>query len=632
MANGTQKLSYWNRFKRSISSPFTTQKKQPKVMTNNLLKTRINKLPNSITSPNQPITSPLINLRTTMPNSSGSTNFTKSKNISTDPITFQFTRHGPSCNNLNEGLGSTITQVISIGTKKFGKDAEPGLVWLGIIELILFMTNLKLNSVESDYKPDRTFHPYQYHNMPFIQTYESNTCVVSNLYRTWITAILMHGSRKQNKDTLNLLVCPYLKEKHGTFKNGNYPIHLQYTFYKLLKFLNNLHEVFHYDEKPSEYGTKLYKTLQELNIDKNPEEDQQKFYKKWYKNLPNTIRFYLLPENISTTQKNQTITITKDITSLYTINNDAEFCDISSNTLGATISKVPLYYVSSKGYTETGSLQTFMKWFTDNRQTIISKYPDLSEKDLLPNNLLSVITHSNLMRTYVSNTWKLDKEKIYYREQNAWSFQTMVQTKDTIIPSFVGSSGVLVEDGCKQQKKSNILENLMRKYSLCGTDGHATNLCKNNNSSKNYNTITITGKPNKSDTNSEDNESTSNKSKGITWSNGKFNGKFNPANLDYEPNTSNDILTNILTNIAPKSALKSALKSAPIKNKIQTQINQNRALAQRLQSEENKKASNLIKYAKNHEIQLGGHIKTKKYKCNTIYKNKQGKYNTRKGY
>jgi hypothetical protein len=429
----------------------------------------------------------------------------------------------------------------------------------------------------------------------------------------------MHGSRKQNTDTLNLLVCPYLKEKHGTFKNGNYPIHLQYTFYKLLKFLNNLHEVFHYDEKPSEYGTKLYKTLKELNIDKNPEEDQQKFYKNWYKNLPNTIRFYLLPENISTTQKNQTITITKDITSLYTINNDAEFCDISSNTLGATISKLPLYYVSSKGYTETGSLQRFMEWFTDNRQTIISKYPDLSEKDLLPNNLLSVITHSNLMRTYVSNTWKLDKEKIYYREQNAWSFKTMVQTKDTSIPSFVGSSGVLVEDGCKQQKKSNILENLMRKYSLCGTDGHATNLCKNNNSSKNYNTITITGKPEINDTNSEEIES-----KSIKWPNGKFNGKINSAKLEYEPNTSKDILTNIV----PKSALKSALK----RTTTQTQINQNRALAQRLQSEENKKASNLIKYANNHKLKLGGHIKTKKYKCNTTYKNKQGKYNTRKGY
>ena len=598
MANGTQKVSYWNRFKRSISSPFTTQKKQTNVMTNKQSNNRINNQFRNL-SLNRQTPSPLMNSRITMPSNSGTT---KSEKISTNPITFQFTRHGPSCNNLNEGLGSTLTQVISIGTKKIGKDAEPGLVWLGIIELILFMTNLN----ESGYKPNRKFHPYQYHNMPFIQTYESNTCVVSNLYRTWITAILMHGSRKQNNDTLNLLVCPYLKEKHGTFKNGNYPIHLQYTFYKLLKFLNNLHEVFHYDDKlPSEYGAKLYKTLNELNIDKKSEEAQATFYKKWYNDLPNTIRFYLLPENISTTQKNQTITIKKENTTLYNIINDAEFCDISSNTLGATISKLPLYYVSSKGYTETGSLQIFMEWFTANRQTIISKYPDLSEKDLLPNNLLSVITHSNLMRTYVSNTWNIDKEKIYYREQNAWSFKTMVQTKDTEFSSFVGSSGVLVEDGCKQQKKSNILENLMRKYSLCGTDGHAKNLCKNNNSSKNYNTIT----PNKNDTKSEGKES-----KGIKWTNGQRNGQFNKQFLSYEPTTSKERLPN------------SALKRAPVTNKDQIKQNQ----AQTLQAEENKKSQ--YNYAKKHELHLGGHIKTKKYKCNTTYKNKQGKYNTRKGY
>ena len=101
------------------------------------------------------------------------------KNLSTKQR-FQFTRHAQSCNNVS----SIIDKVY-----------EPSISYLGIMDSIEFA------------KKDAQ-----------VGAFTHNHVCVSNLLRTWITAVLLYGSQlsKMNNEEprkmLTLYICPYLKE------------------------------------------------------------------------------------------------------------------------------------------------------------------------------------------------------------------------------------------------------------------------------------------------------------------------------------------------------------------------------------------------------------------------------------
>ena len=101
------------------------------------------------------------------------------KNLSTKQR-FQFTRHAQSCNN--------VTSVVD-------KVYEPSITYLGILDSIEFANqNAQVGA------------------------FTHNHICVSNLLRTWITAVLLYGSqisKMNNEETrkiLTLYICPYLKE------------------------------------------------------------------------------------------------------------------------------------------------------------------------------------------------------------------------------------------------------------------------------------------------------------------------------------------------------------------------------------------------------------------------------------
>lgn len=366
---------------------------------------------------------------------------------------FQFTRHAPSCNNINQG-------------KFAGKDNEPGVVILGIIKIILHMTN-------TDNKPDS------------FNTYKSNVVCVSNLYRTWITAFLMHGTNKKHTDTLELLICPYLKEKHGVFKRGNYPKDLHHTFFKFLKFLKMLHDVFikiQLNGTPDPIKVKFFELLQKYEYDSRSIHEQAKFYKDWYKSLPKTINFYLLTADM--TDSPYTITIKKISND---VNNEYDFADVRNLCLTPQIlgSSDSLYFTPNKveGYTHTGNLDTFIKWYYNNYEKI-KEYTGLIN-DYLINNTLSVITHSNIMGKYIKKIWPTKesmKKHEDIKKQNCWNFQVIPTTQETngdliVINKFEPSEGVLITDGGKHQERAIEIEELMENFSLCGTFGSVENQC-----------------------------------------------------------------------------------------------------------------------------------------------------------
>ena len=136
--------------------------------------------------------------------------------FTTEITYFQFTRHLLSCNNIGCGY-------------PFGKDWEPSATAYGITKTVQFANENKAR-------------------------FNSNTVYVSNLIRTWMTAVLLYGtqaygtygtqpySTKQSETTLNLYVSPYLKEYHlPGIHPGNYPYD---TYSKSLEqfrtFLNTL--------------------------------------------------------------------------------------------------------------------------------------------------------------------------------------------------------------------------------------------------------------------------------------------------------------------------------------------------------------------------------------------------------
>jgi hypothetical protein len=389
---------------------------------------------------------------------------TKNTSVTTnnDMLTYQFTRHAPSCNNINFG--------------KFyakNKDFEPGIVWLGIIKII----NLMMSKHEEQY--EKSF-----------ETYKSNVVCVSNLYRTWCTAFLMHGPNKPT--ILNIIVCPYLKEYHNNIQRGNYPKDVRHTFFKFLKFLTSLHDVFVHTSTNTSEKTRLFQKMVEYNSSSEDSEDKleenPQFYKGWYESLPMTITFYLLSADVRNTP--YIISIKKDSADgvykfVDVINNASEFCKMKQ-ILGADLRKIKFKSLQVEGYTKTGNLQQFMQWYYDNEELIITATNRrLTRKHF--NNTLSVVTHSHIMEDYIKKTWGLRGTTLTKYEQvekhNSWSFQVKnkLNEKNQLVITdgydFTPTPGVLVTDKGVEQKKAIEIERIMQRFSLCGKNGSVKNEC-----------------------------------------------------------------------------------------------------------------------------------------------------------
>lgn len=307
---------------------------------------------------------------------------------------FHFIRHLMSCNNITEGK-------IEFG----GKDFDPSGTMYGIIETIVLSKNSK--------------------------EFSSKEVYVSNLIRTWITAFLLYGTN--NNDILKLFVSPYLKEKHETFKRGNYPKDIAYTVKKFEFFLQKLKTYAESNEPMFEY----------LRVD-------------WYNSLPKSLHI-ILPDE--TGKLSQTILYIKDENNLYKIKN---FCNIK-DTVG------PIS--NNKQYLETGDLKKFMKWFTQN---VFIKNTSL----------VHVVTHSQVMQSYLLSQFNYDLNKesetnqkaSEVRHSNSWRFITNLQTD--LLPTLV--SGVPLK-----KKEAKNMEKYIKKQgaiqipqkgklalgSLCGQQG-----------------------------------------------------------------------------------------------------------------------------------------------------------------
>lgn len=320
---------------------------------------------------------------------------------------FHFIRHLMSCNNITEGK-------IEFG----GKDFDPSGTIYGIVETAL----LSMTSNE----------------------FVSNHVYVSNLIRTWITAFLLFGTN--NKGILHLYVSPFLKEKHETFKRGNYPKEISHTIQKFEVFLKKL----------KVFSKSNVEILKELTID-------------WYNNLPKEVHI-ILPDTSNTFS--QHIIFKKDLqTQDYVLSN---FCNIT-DTVGPMSNNME--------YLETGNVMKFMNWFTQNIQ--------------VKNNLIHVVTHSQVMQDYLLKTFnydlnsesKVNQQAFNVRHSNSWRFITNLNTQ--ILPQLQPGVPLNKKHAKKMEQimkgygKNNKLLNNPLLSSLCGKQGSidkgSANICSIHN-------------------------------------------------------------------------------------------------------------------------------------------------------
>jgi hypothetical protein len=343
---------------------------------------------------------------------------------------FQFTRHVLSCNNLKEGKYYTA-----------GKDFEPGATVYGIFETIKY-------AQLADQAP----------NFDFGHVY------VSNLYRTWITAVLLYGTNV-DKDRLNLYISPFLKEYHGFFKRGNFPKDIKHMANKFLKFLTELHS----------YCIESEGDVYELYSERDRT--------TWYESLPREIVLHLPPGQNN--KSNQIIYKKLESEKLesepYKL---VSFCEVE-DTAGPN---------SGADFTQTGDLQKFMEWYSNERSNYFGSHDD-------ENNKIHIVTHSHIMRDYLSK-FKIDiseegKAPIpisfdidaidnaslkEIRKSNSWHFIT-TQNKlskqgtyaniEKAVDDFKLVKGVPIK---KEEAKN--LEDKNKDQSLCGTEGSVIPVAK----------------------------------------------------------------------------------------------------------------------------------------------------------
>jgi hypothetical protein len=360
-------------------------------------------------------------------------------------ITFCFTRHGYSCNNIN----------ITYGEKTINSDSDPAISTWAILETF---NNGKKN----------------------MKYYNSNIIYVSCLVRTWMTATLLyiHYANKFKKNNLILNIVPYLKELHNTkllksLDIGNYPnsifnqINSYYRFLKyallLLKNSKNIFKnlkitinmldiyniVFIIDsnfninikinytniENVNLIKNKMVKNNINLNINKLNTVKENSNYKKYLDNIKNKIIKNIPIINLKYTKLNINI-LNNKIPNI--INNK-----LYKNKLGDSYIYDNLIF-----YKKNKNLDYFISWFLDNK---INTYNQQIGGDNIfykknINNIISsrenicihCITHSRIMQEFIIskliNPNELKKHNFYNKitDTNSWSLQININLKGEI--------------------------------------------------------------------------------------------------------------------------------------------------------------------------------------------------------
>jgi len=387
-------------------------------------------------------------------------------------LVYQFTRHVASCNNINYG-------------KMFGKDFEPSTTIYGILKTIQF-------SQEDPNKKSYTF---------------NNVCV-SNLIRTWITAVLLYGLNTKG-ETLTLYICPFLKEFHGTFKRGNYPKKIVNSIKKFEKFLQLFYSLVKRDTNQDGYT-----------------DDQIIIIKKFIPvdvKLPKSI-VIVFPPDVSVSTSEIKIVFNETDKYVYGPINSSQLCLIKDTSGPDTKDK--------KGFLETGNLEKFMKWFSDSstnyyfKSYCVDKFSTNStdstdSTDSTKFVLVHVVTHSHIMQDYLKDNFKIptvtnqtnnsnfqlfkynksepevifniDKLNAYknVRKSNTWRFITSLNIEDADVKSKLGFIPIELNNGNESQllvptlypgvflvkSDADIIEKIFDKYSLCGYNNSISYTC-----------------------------------------------------------------------------------------------------------------------------------------------------------
>ena len=271
---------------------------------------------------------------------------------------FQITRHATSCYNI---------KAFPTFLGPFEADRMPSLAKYGIDETIALAREEK----ESN-------------------RFRASTVCVSNLIRTWMTAVLLYAFTDSTPKTeITFRICPHLKEI-GYVGNDARP--LTESIPKFIDFLNNIK------------SKENYTTLRKIHL--------------------------LIPKFIESPHKywvKITITIPKDKKAHTVIHDKSLFCNKTKVIDGIV------------GYTKNGNISEFMTWFC-------TSFP--KERDTV-----HVVAHSHIMKDYFNEKCKdvitSDGKKFNIKKhtlttpanigidaQNCWTFTTTAGIKpDDLIES-----------------------------------------------------------------------------------------------------------------------------------------------------------------------------------------------------
>jgi len=391
---------------------------------------------------------------------------------------FQFTRHAMSCNNISMGKSS-------------GKDTEPSISLYGI-----------LNTISFSNKPEN------------LEAFTSPHVYVSNLLRTWITAVLLYGGNTGKnllnfKNPLNLYVYPWLKENKATVpivgttvERGNYPKDFQHTLKKFQFFFDELRNICNeigneIGSKRKMYGdfitgpgtpTKQYTKLGRwTNItgkdskykigDPSPPNpfiastEGNAPYKIWYESLPPTINL-IIPRDLNDGGM-QTVTFTRNQHGYYSY--------AANQLLTDTVGPKSL----EKGFTEDANLVTFMKLCYGDTYKYNNGNPfTYNNSTFGGTSIVHVVTHSNAMQGFLKSKGLNIKEISEYKKKrlkqsNTWRF-SVDYTSSTEQAVLVDKSIIVGVPGVDYiRDRATKLETAIGNHSLCGKPGSVARRTKN---------------------------------------------------------------------------------------------------------------------------------------------------------
>lgn len=308
---------------------------------------------------------------------------------------FRFTRHILSCNNIYAG-------------KSLGKDYEPGLSILGIIETVMFAQKNK-------------------------DKFNSYDVCVSNLYRTWCTAFILYGTNLNQEDILNIWICPYLKEKVTdlmvtTLTRGNFPEEIQHMASKFLIFLELLHEI--------KQNEDLINKLKDVNSIK---EFMNNKYNKWYDGLPKEIILRFPIKNDKTKHSNymevfNNIIYKKDSQGKYMILKNCVNHDLISNNPET----------NKEEWLQNGNLGKFMDWYNDD--------------PMFKTKTIHAVTHSGILRKYLKSLGIIVKSK--EEKNNETEHLELTAIGETNCWTFVTNAEVRCLNNIYGNTKKDVIKNL----------------------------------------------------------------------------------------------------------------------------------------------------------------------------